>query len=68
VYESGAERLAVDERHDVIRKAVRLARLVHGDDVWVTELREQLNLRSESIGIDGGGHFVVQHLHRDSAA
>ena len=60
-----AQRLPVDERHDVIQQAVRRPRVDQGEDVRMLELRRDGDLAQEPVGADGGGEIGVQNLDRD---
>ena len=62
-----AERLAVDERHDVVEEAVGLARVEERQDVRMLQVRGGLDLDQEPLGADDGGQFGLQDLERDLA-
>ena len=62
-----AQRLAVDERHDVEQVAVGLARVEQRQDVRVLEVGGELDLGQEALGADHGGELGAQHLERDAA-
>lgn len=66
--EAGPERLALDERHRVVRQAVGFARRQHGHDVWVLEARRDLDFAPETFGTDLCGELRRQHLYDDLAA
>ena len=57
-----AQRLAVDERHDVVRGAVHLAAVDQAEDVRVLQRRDGLDLTQEALGADDGGQLGTQHL------
>ena len=60
--------LALDERHDVVEDAVRLARVVQAEDVGVLQVGGDPDLAEEAVGADGGGELGPQDLDRDLAA
>ena len=66
--ESAPERLAFDERHDVVQDAIGLARIVQREDVRVLEVGREPNLPEEPLGADGGGELGPQGLDGDLAA
>ncbi len=58
----GAERLAVDVRHDVVQQIVVGARGEQRDDVGMLQLGGELDLPLEPLLIHLGGHLGRQHL------
>ena len=62
------QRLALDERHDVVEDAVGLARVVEAEDVGVLEVGGEPDLAEEPVGADGGGELGPQGLDGDLAA
>ena len=60
-----AQRLALDERHDEERQAVRLARAQHRHDVRMLKRRRQHDLALEPVDRDRRGELVRQHLDDD---
>ena len=62
-----AERFAVDEGHDVVQEAVRVARVVERQDVWMVEARRDLDLAQEPLGPQRLRQLGAQHLERDLA-
>ena len=62
-----AERLPLDERHDVEEVAVGLARVEQRQDVRVLEVGGELDLGEEPLGADDGGELRAQNLERDLA-
>ena len=50
-----AQRLALDERHDVVEQAVGLARVVEAEDVGVLEVGGDPDLAQEPVGAERGG-------------
>ena len=63
-----AQRLALDERHRVVRQAVRVARREHGNDVRLLERRRRADLALEPLGADAGGELGRQDLDDDLAS
>ena len=61
-----AERLALDERHDVVEDAVGLARVVDREDVRVGEAGRDLDLADEPLGAERGGDVAPEDLDRDA--
>ena len=59
-----AQRLALDERHDVEQVAVGLARVEQRQDVRVLEVGGELDLGQEPLGADHGGELGPKHLER----
>ena len=59
-----AERLAVDERHDVVEEPVRRARVEERKDVRVLERRRGGDLVHEPLGAEHRGELGLEHLHR----
>ena len=64
--EAGAQRFAVDERHDVVRQSVELPHRQQGDDVRVLQPRRDADLALEARNRDGPRALVGQEL-RDHA-
>ena len=62
-----AQRLALDEGHDVEEVAVGLARVEQRQDVRVLEVGRELDLGQEALGADHGGELGAQDLERDAA-
>ena len=62
-----AERLALDERHDVVEEAVGLARVEQREDVRMLQIGGELDLGEEPLGAEHRGELGVQHLERDVA-
>ena len=54
------ERFAVHERHDVVEESVSLSRIVHRQDMGMSEASGYLNLPEEPLGTKGDGEFGVQ--------
>jgi hypothetical protein len=65
--EARAQRLAIDERHDVKQEAARFARVVQWQDVRVLQVGRRANLGEKALGAECGGQVRVQHLDRDIA-
>ena len=63
-----AERLALDEGHDVEQVAVGLARVEQRQDVRVLEVGRESDLGQEALGPDDGGELRAQDLERHGAA
>lgn len=59
-----AQRLAVDERHDIIKKRVCFARVEERENVWVLKIRGCLDLLHEPLGAQRRSKFRPQHLYR----
>ena len=51
--QSSAERLALHERHHVVKEAVRVAGVEHRQDVRMTQARGDLDLALEALAIHG---------------
>ena len=62
-----AQRLAGDERHDVIKEPAGLARVVQRQDVGVLQLGREPDLPQEPLDPDRARHFWVDHLDRGRA-
>ena len=62
-----AQALAFDERHDVVRRAVRLAAVDQPQDMRVLQVGDGPDLAQESLGADHGRQLRPQHLDRDLA-
>ena len=60
-----AQRLAVDERHDVEHGALDLPGVDEPKDVRMLQLRRRLDLGQESLGADGHRELRPQHLDGD---
>ena len=65
--EARAQRLAIDERHDVEQEATRFARVVQRQDVRVLQVGRRANLGEKALGTERGGEIRVQHLDCDIA-
>jgi len=63
--ESRAQRLAGDVRHDVVQLAVRLARVVDGEDVRVAKLCCELDLTTEAFWPEDEAELREEHFDRD---
>ena len=59
------ERLALDERHDVVEQALGLARVVEAEDVGVLEVGGDPDLAEEAVGAERGGELGAEHLDGD---
>ncbi len=62
-----AERIALDEGHDVVQQAAGLARVVEREDVRVAELGGDLDFAQEPLGAQDGREIGAQDLDRDLA-
>ena len=64
-----AERLAVDERHDIVEEAVGapFPAVEERQDVGVLQRRGGLDLHHEALGADDGGELGLQDLERHLA-
>ena len=62
-----AQRLALDEGHDVEEVAVGLARVEQRKDVRVLQIGGELDLGEEPLGPDDGGQLGPEHLEGDPA-
>ena len=60
--EPRGERFALDQIHDVVMQAGRLAGLMDGDDVGVAQGGEEPGLAEEPLGGHGGRHLRPQDL------
>ena len=60
-----AQRLALDEGHDVEEVRVHRSRVEERQDVRVLEVRGELDLGEEPLGADHGGELGPQDLERD---
>ena len=63
--QSPAQRLAVHERHRVVRHAAHLPGREHGHDVWMLQPGGELDLPVEPLGVHPGEQIRRQHLHDD---
>ncbi len=61
------ERLALDERHDVVEQAAGLPRVVQRQNVGVLERRGDLDLAEEPLAAQDGGQLGLQQLDGDVA-
>ena len=59
-----AQRLPLDERHDVEEVAVGLARVEQRQDVRVLQVGRELDLGQEPLGADDRGELGPKHLER----
>ena len=62
-----AERLALDEGHDVVEVAIGLAGIEHREDVRVGELGRDLDFATETVGAQGGRQLGPENLDRHLA-
>ena len=62
--EAIAERLPDDERHDVVEKALRVARIEQAEDVGVLQLGGEFDLAVEALRPKGRCQLGVEHLDR----
>ena len=62
-----AQRLAVHERHDVIQRSFRFARIVRGKNVRMRQSGRDLDLAMEPVRAHGRGQIGVQQLDGDLA-
>src|SRR5918995_7452996 len=60
--EPRTQRLALDERHDVIEESGRFARVVQREDVGVLEVSSELDLTKEAVRADRCGELRPKHL------
>ena len=63
--EPRAQRFAGDVRHHVVQLAVRLARVVDGEDVRVAQVRCELDLTAEALRAKSKAQFRKKHLDGD---
>jgi hypothetical protein len=63
-----AQRLAFDERHDIVEQALGLVRVVHRQDMGVGETRRDLDLAREPMGAEREGDVAAEELDRDEPA
>ena len=63
----GAQRLAGDERHDVVEQTIRVARVEQRQDVRMLQARGRANLGEESLAAERGAEVGMEHLDRDVA-
>ena len=61
------ERLAFDERHDVVQQAVARARIEQREEVRVLEIRGDSDLAQESLDAEHGAELRIEDLERDEA-
>ena len=57
-----AERLALDEGHDIVEEAVGHPRVVQAEDVGVLELGGDADFAEETVGTDGGRQLRLEDL------
>ena len=60
-----AQRLPIDEGHDVVGEAMRLPRVVHWDDLWVVQPGGDADLALEAAGLHAPCPRAGEHLDRD---
>ena len=63
-----SKRLALHERHRVVRQAVDVTGGEHGDDVRLLERSGHPDLPLEPVGADAGGELGREHLDDDASA
>ncbi len=63
VGQAGAQRLALDVRHDVIEQVARRAGREQRNDVGVLQPGGELDLALEPVHVHPGGHRGREHLH-----
>ena len=66
--ETVAERLPLHVWHDVVEKAVGLARVEQGQDVRVLQPGRDLDLAGEPLRAQGGRELGTEHFDGDLAA
>ena len=59
------ERLALDERHDVVEQAFGLSRVVQAEDVGVLEGGGDADFAEEAVAAERGGELGAEHLDGD---
>ncbi len=64
----GAERLALDERHDVVEEVALGPGGEQRDDVRVLQLGRELDLAVEPLDVDARAHLGRQHLDHHAPA
>jgi hypothetical protein len=62
------ERLAFDERHDVIEETIDLTRREYGNDVRMNELRGDVDFAKKTVYPDDGGNGGIEHFDRNIPA
>jgi hypothetical protein len=60
-----AERLPLHVRHHIVEEAVRLARILHGEDPGMSQRRRDADLAQEAIVSHRSRQVGLEHLHRD---
>ena len=63
-----AQRIAFDERHDVVQEPGGRARVVQRQDVGVSQVGGDVDFADKALGSHGRGNVGTQHLERDLAA
>ena len=66
--EARAQRLALHERHHVVRQPVDFAGREHRHDVRMLQPRRELDLALEPLGVHARGELGQEHLDDDGAA
>ena len=61
-----AQRLALHERHDVVRDAVAIAGREHGNDVRLLQSRGELDLPAEALDAHARGEIGRQNFDDDA--
>ena len=65
--EAGAQRLAGDERHDVVEQAVGVAAVEQREDVRMLQARGGADLAEEAFAAEGGAEVGMEDLDGDVA-
>ena len=63
-----AQRIAFDERHDVVQEPGGRARVVQRQDVRVSQVGGDVDFADKALRSHGRGNVGTQHLERDQAA
>ena len=66
--EAAAEGLTLDKGHDVVEKAIGLARIDESENVRVLEAGRGLDLGEEAVAADDGAQLGMEDLDGDLAA
>ncbi len=60
-----AQRVSLDEGHDIVQESLRFTGFVQGEDLGVLELRGEFDFLDEPLGAQGDGKLRPQHLDGD---
>ena len=68
LFDTSAQRFALDIWHGVVQHAARFTGAEDGNDVRMLQIGRQMDLTDEALDVDAARHFRREHLDDDTSA